>query len=106
MAKAAATSYVYNIGRMSAGFFLLFMAFNTCQNLESTVVSDNQLVNAALATLYGVFTLSTIVAPRVVTTLGPKWAMTIGGIPYVLLVFANMAPSWGTFMPAFAGAWD
>ena len=29
--------------------------------------------------------------------------MTIGGVPYVLLVFANMSPSWGTFMPAFAG---
>ena len=85
------------------GFFFLFCAFNTAQNLESSVVADNQLVNAALATLYGVFTIFTVVAPRVVSVIGPKWAMTLGAVPYVLLVFANMKPSWATFMPAFAG---
>lgn len=73
------------------------------QSLESTVVSDNVLVNTALFTLYGVFTLMAIVAPKVVSIIGPRNAMVLGAIPYVLLVFANMAPSYYTFIPAFAG---
>ena len=87
---------------MSAGFFCLFCAFNTAQNLESTVVSDTRLVNASLATLYGCFTVFAVVAPAVVSRIGPKAAMLAGSLPYVLLVLANMLPSWGTFIPAFA----
>lgn len=95
-------SYVWNVARLSAGFVFVFMAFNTAQNLESTVVSDNMLVNTSLALLYGVFTFMTIVAPRLVSMMGPKAAIATGAVPYVLLVFANMAPSYSTFLPAFA----
>jgi hypothetical protein len=42
------------------------------QSLESTVVSDNTLVNTSLALLYGVFTFMTILAPRLVSMMGPK----------------------------------
>lgn len=42
------------------------------QNLESTVVSDNQLVNLSLALLYGVFTLVAVFAPRIVSVIGPR----------------------------------
>ena len=73
------------------------------QSLESTVVTDNALVNTALFTLYGVFTLACLVAPKVVGLIGPKMAMVVGAVPYVLLVFANMAPSYYTFIPSFAG---
>ncbi len=56
----------------SVGFFLIFCAFNTAMNLESTVVTDTQLVNASNAILYALFTLMTIVAPKVVSLLGPR----------------------------------
>jgi MFS family permease len=80
------------------------MAFNTAQNLESTVVSDTRLVNVCLAALYGVFTLVAIVAPKLVKILSPKWSMVIGAIPYVLLVFVNVAtPSYSLYLPAFIG---
>lgn len=35
--------------------------------------------------------------------LGPRLGMVLGAIPYVLLVFANIAPSYGTLIPASAG---
>lgn len=79
----------------------MFMAFNTAQNLESTLVEDTQLVNASLALLYGTFTLCAAVVPKLIQLIGPRLAMGIGSIPYVLLVLANCKPSWGTFMPAF-----
>ena len=65
-------SYVWNVARLSAGYFFIFCAFNSAQNLESTVVSDTQLVNTSLALLYGVFTFMTIFAPRLVSIMGPK----------------------------------
>jgi hypothetical protein len=27
--------------------------------------------------------------------------MTFGAVPYAVMVFANIAPSWGLFIPAF-----
>lgn len=79
------------------------MAFNTTQALETTVLTDKTLANATLGVIYAVFTAFAIVAPKVVDYLGPRLAMMIGAVPYVLVVFANMAPSWGTLIPASAG---
>lgn len=89
--------------RISAGFFFLFMAFNTVANLVSTLVSDQRLVQTANALLYAVFTASTIIAPAVIARVGARAAMCAGAVPYVLLVFANLQPSWALFIPAYAG---
>jgi hypothetical protein len=89
--------------RISSGFFFLFMAFNTVNGLVSTLVSDNRLVQAASSLLYGVFTLSTIVAPAIIERLGSRMCMFLGSIPYVLLVFANIHPCYELFVPAYIG---
>ena len=41
---------------LSRSFFFLFMAFNTTQALETTLLSDQTLAYATLGVLYGVFT--------------------------------------------------
>jgi hypothetical protein len=89
--------------RISSGFFFLFMAFNTVNGLVSTLVSDNRLVQAASSLLYGIFTLSTIVAPAIIERLGSRMCMFLGSIPYVLLVFANIHPCYELFVPAYIG---
>lgn len=100
---APAGSELWTVVRIASGFFFLFMAFNTVGGLVSTLVSDNQLVQASSSLLYIVFTLSTIVAPFVIGKLGARLCMFLGAIPYVLLVFANTHPSWALFMPAYFG---
>lgn len=88
---------------MGIGFFFLFMAFNTTQALETTLLSDQTLAYATLGVLYGVFTATTIIAPKLVDILGPRIGMGIGAVPYVLLVFANIYPDYYTLIPASAG---
>jgi len=79
------------------------MAFNTSQGLSSTLSSDKTLAYTTLGVLYGVFTCTTIVAPKLVAVLGPRLAITLGAVPYVLFVFANIYPVWATLLPASAG---
>lgn len=89
--------------RLSIGFFMVFCAFNTTQALETTVLTDKQLAFATLCAIYAVFTTMTIVSPKIVSVLGPRLSMALGAVPYVLLVFANISPMWGTLLPASAG---
>ena len=79
------------------------VAFNTSQGLISTLSSDKTLAYTTLGVLYGVFTCTTVVAPKLVDMLGPRLAITIGAVPYVMFVFANIYPVWGTLLPASAG---
>ncbi len=95
--------YRQSVLRMSAGFFFVFMAFNTTQALETTLLTDKTLAYATLGVLYGVFTLTTIIAPKIVDILGPRLSMFVGAIPYILMVFANISPSYGLLLPASAG---
>ena len=82
---------------------MVFTAFNMTQALETTVSDDKTLATVTLSVIYAVFTLTTIFAPKVVSVLGPRLSMTLGAVPYVLLVFANIAPSWALLIPASAG---
>jgi len=97
------SEYESSVYRMGIGFFFLFMAFNTTQALETTLLSDQTLAYATLGVLYGVFTATTIIAPKLVDILGPRIGMGIGAVPYVLLVFANIYPDYYTLIPASAG---
>ena len=81
----------------------MFMAFNTTQALISTLTSDKTLAYATLGVLYGIFTMTSFIAPKLVDLMGPRIAITVGAIPYVLFVFANIYPVWGTLLPASAG---
>ncbi|PVH63064.1 hypothetical protein PAHAL_3G465100 [Panicum hallii] len=50
--------------------------------------------------LYTSFTLFSVVAPPVVTRLGPKRALVVGSSGYVLFILANLVPTWYTIVPA------
>lgn len=89
------------VARMSSGFFFVFMSFKTAQFLESTVVSDKQLVEVTLCVLYAFFTAISIVAPTVVYKMGPRLSMTVGAFPYGVAVLAILLPSYGLLVPVF-----
>lgn len=100
---APSSPYYASVLRLGAGFFCVFMAFNTTQALISTLTSDKTLAYATLGVLYGIFTMTSFIAPKLVDLMGPRIAITVGAIPYVLFVFANIYPVWGTLLPASAG---
>ena len=92
MASSEFTNSVY---LLTLGFFFVFAAFNTVQLLESSVLSDKNLAFTTLSTIYAVFAATNIVAPKVVSLLGPRLGMFLGSMCYVLLVVANIAPKIG-----------
>jgi len=74
---------------LSAGFFGIFLAFNTTQALQSTL--NGSVGSAATATLYAAFTLVCIPGPKLVNYFGPRNSMVIGGSMYVFMIAANIA---------------
>jgi len=84
---------------MGAGFFGIFMAFNTAQALQSTV--NQTLGNACLCTLYTVFTIACLAGPIVVDKWGPRISMIVGAVTYVAMVLSNLKPSWGLSIPMY-----
>ncbi|KAJ1265910.1 hypothetical protein BS78_08G109700 [Paspalum vaginatum] len=85
---------------LSASFLFVFSAYSAAQNLESTVNTDGDLGTVSLGILYTSSTLFSVVAPPVVTRLGPKCALVFGTSGYVLFILANLVPTWYTMVPA------
>jgi len=88
-----------NLQILSWSFFLVFLAFSTVQNLESSLVKG-ALGTASLGLLYLSLTFSSFVAPLFIDKLGPKLAINGGLSTYVLFVAANLDVQWWTLLPA------
>ena len=61
---------------------------------DGLAVQEGDLGNVSLGILYTSFTLFSVVAPPVVTRLGPKHALVVGSSGYVLFIIANLVPTW------------
>lgn len=97
-ASDAPKSYTWGVIVISVGFFGVFMAFNTAQALATSLL-DKDLARACIGLLYFTFALTCVFAPAIVRYMSPKWAVVLGAIPYVALVFTNLKPSWGLSLP-------
>jgi MFS family permease len=82
--------YTLAVYRLSAGFFALFMSFNTVQYLFSTVLKDKMVAFVSLAAIYAAFTPVAIPAPKIVSIIGPRLAIFFGALPYAALTFGCM----------------
>lgn len=82
---------------LSFSFLLLFLAFSSCQNLESSL-GDAELGTAALGTIYLSFTVFCLAAPRLLAVLGVARAVPIAMSTYALFVAAHLVPSWVTLL--------
>ena len=76
------------------------MAFNTAQSLATSLPGGPEnLGYVSLGALYATFTVASFFVPPWINYLGPKWAMVLGGIPYVLMVGATLRPSYYLSVP-------
>ena len=86
---------------ISFGFLFLFTAFQSLQNLQSSLNKDEGLGLASLSVIYGGLILSCIlVLPFVIGRLGCKWTLVLSMIGYVLYTVSNYYARWGTLIPA------
>jgi hypothetical protein len=86
---------------MSISFMLIFTAFQTSSMVEQSVIDGakaepNSTFTGdgfiSLATIYAVFAASNWGAPSVVSVLGPKVSMMVGGVPYLLFIGSFLRP--------------
>lgn len=86
---------------VSFGFLFLFTAFQSLQNLQSSLNPDKGLGLASLSVIYAALILSCMfVPPLMVGRLGCKWTLVISMIGYVLYTASNYYARWWTLIPA------
>lgn len=76
-----------NVFNISAGFFFLFMGFNTAQQYLLPVLKINGRESDAVVSLlllYSVFLFSNLFAPYFISIFRTKKALILGGISYIL----------------------
>ena len=81
---------------LSTAFLLLFCAFNTAQNLASSVLNQLGFGNlgfVSLAVLYFTFAFCSFFATSIVNHLGERAAMFIGAICYTAYIATFLLPS-------------
>jgi len=84
------------------GFFLIFVAFSTTQNLVSSLI-PGKLGTVTLAVLYIAFCLSSLFISSSATELmTPKWALVAGASTYCCFIAANINPQAWILVPAAA----
>ena len=90
-----------NVYVISLGFLFLFTAFQSLQNLQSSLNKDEGLGLVSLSVIYAALILSCIfVPPFVIGRLGCKWTLVLAMTGYVLYTVSNYYARWGTLIPA------
>ncbi|XP_053299328.1 UNC93-like protein MFSD11 [Pleuronectes platessa] len=98
-----ADTRTFNVVILGVGFLFIFTAFTTCGNIEQTVVKslENGTFTGSgyhsLGIIYGIFSFSNLLAPAVVTVLGPKISMFISGLLYSGYIAVFIIPSTWSF---------
>ncbi len=89
-----------NLGRviqLSLSFLLLFSAFNTCQNLTSTVLADDNLGSFGyytLATLYLSLSVSAFLSSALLKKMGMYTCFFVGSLGHSSFVIASILPAY------------
>jgi len=76
---------------------LLFASFNTCQNITSTVLADDNLGSFGyytLATLYFSIVISAFLSSALVKKMGLYTCLVVGSLGSAAFVFASILPAY------------
>ncbi len=90
-----------NVFLVGGSWILLFTAFQSIANLQSSLNSDSGLGTASLSTIYVALILGSIFLPTTfMEKLGIKWTIVICELGYILYIAANLYAKYWTMIPA------
>lgn len=95
-----------NIIILGFAFMFMFTAFQTCGNIEQTVLISFNSTDfhgtgyTSMAIIYGVFSASNLIAPSVVTVIGPQLSMFFSGLLYSAYIAMFIYPFTWSFYTA------
>ncbi|XP_077999946.1 protein unc-93 homolog A-like [Glandiceps talaboti] len=88
-----------NVCCLCLAFLLSFTAFQSIQNLESSISAEANVGTASLSTMYGVFILSCNFAPLVIDRLGTRRTMLLGLVGNVIYTAVHFHSHHYTLIP-------
>ena len=91
-----------NLIGLATAFMFTFTAFGSLQNLQSSLNYKAGLGLASLSVIYGCLTVSCLLAPAVIRTLGTKWTIVFALTCYMFYTAANFYPEFYTLIPTAA----
>lgn len=95
-----------NIVILGFAFMFMFTAFQTCGNIEQTVLINYNSTDfhgsgyTSMAIIYGVFSASNLIAPSVVAVVGPQLSMFVSGLLYSAYIAMFIHPFTWSFYTA------
>ncbi|XP_055939287.1 UNC93-like protein [Argiope bruennichi] len=90
-----------NLASLAFGHFLVFTAFDSLSNLQSTVNQSDGVGVASQSVIYSFFTISSFFLPTYfIRRFGCKKTLLISVFSVCPYVAANFYPTWGTLMPS------
>ncbi|KAL4240645.1 Protein unc-93 A [Mactra antiquata] len=92
---------IKNLLVMSFAFMFLFTAFQSLQNLQSSLNKEEGLGTVSLSVIYVFGMLAGLVLPPLaISRLGCKWTVAASMICYIVFMCANLYATWWTMIPA------
>ena len=95
--------YRKNLIVLSVSFILIFTAFRSIQNLQSSLNIEGRLGVIAMACVHGTMFLTCLFAPVLINKLTSKWTIVLGLLFYLFWIVANFYPHFYTLIPTSIG---
>lgn len=90
-----------NVILISISFSVTFMAFQSLQNMQSSLNPIGGLGVVSLSISYSVTILTGIfLTSLIISKKGCKWTLTVSTFCYITYAAANFYPAWSTLIPA------
>lgn len=86
---------LWRVAYLSLGIILLYMAFNSTNNIESSILEDNDygdLGFVMLAVLYISMGVGSLLSAAVIKKFGTRWCLIMGGIGTIIPILATLLP--------------
>lgn len=101
VAQRTPANIIKNVVIVSFGFLLLFTAFQSVSNLQSSINSEQGLGTFSMATIYIALVLSCMFVPTfMIRRLGLKVTLFVSMAMYTPYFAANFYPTWATLIPS------
>ncbi len=95
--------YRKNLIVLSLSFILVFTAFRSIQNLQSSLNQTGRLGVIAMGCVHGTMFLTCLFAPVLINKLTSKWTIVLGLLFYLFWIAANFYPHFYTLIPTSIG---
>ena len=107
MPRMTKNQIIKNLTVLSVSYLFLFTAFQSLQNLQSSLNKEEGLGTAGLSVIYGSGVVAGLLLPAfLINVIGCKLAIAASMVCYIAYMAANMYPVWGTMMPASGSVCD